>query len=58
MPADDDPLWDMENVILSHHTSGHSPYNSQRITDIFLENLGRYLRGAPLLNVVDQQRGY
>ncbi len=58
VPADDDPLWDMENVILSHHTSGHSPYNSRRITDIFLDNLGRYLRGEPLINVVDQERGY
>jgi phosphoglycerate dehydrogenase-like enzyme len=57
-PADDDPLWDMDNVILSLHSSGHSPANSQRITDIFLENLGRYLRGEPLINVIDQERGY
>lgn len=57
-PAADDPLWEMENVILSLHTSGHSPYNSQRITDIFLDNLGRYLSGAPLVNVVDKTLGY
>ncbi len=57
-PADDDPLWDMDNVILSMHTSGSSPYNSQRITDIFLDNLERYLAGAPLVNVVDQRLGY
>jgi phosphoglycerate dehydrogenase-like enzyme len=57
-PADDDPLWDMDEVILSMHTSGSSPYNSQRITDIFLDNLGRYLRGDPLTNVVDRHLGY
>jgi phosphoglycerate dehydrogenase-like enzyme len=57
-PADDDPLWDMENVILSMHTSGSSPYNSERITDIFVENLERYLRGTPLVNVIDPGRGY
>ena len=58
VPADDDVLWTMENVILSHHTSGSSPYNSRRITDIFLENLGRYVRGEPLTNVVRRELGY
>ncbi|HET7771529.1 MAG TPA: D-2-hydroxyacid dehydrogenase [Chloroflexota bacterium] len=58
VPADDDVLWAMENVILSHHTSGSSPYNSRRITDIFLENLGRYVRGEPLMNVVRRELGY
>jgi phosphoglycerate dehydrogenase-like enzyme len=58
VPADDDPLWDMENVILSHHTSGSSPYNSHRITDIFMENLRRYLAGQPLENVVNRRHGY
>ena len=58
VPADDDVLWTMENVILSHHTSGSSPYNSRRITDIFLDNLGRYIRGEPLMNVVRRELGY
>jgi phosphoglycerate dehydrogenase-like enzyme len=59
-PAPDDPIWDMENVILSQHSSGSSPYNSQRITDIFLENLGRFLEGKErdLMNLVDQEAGY
>jgi phosphoglycerate dehydrogenase-like enzyme len=58
VPADDDPLWDMENVILSHHTSGSSPHNSQRITDIFAENLRRYQAGEPLMNVISRELGY
>ncbi len=55
---DDSPLWDMPNVILSQHTSGSSPYNAERITTIFLDNLARYLKGAPLANVVDKTLGY
>jgi phosphoglycerate dehydrogenase-like enzyme len=55
---EDSPLWDAPNVILSQHTSGSSPYNADRITSIFVENLGRYLRDEPLMNVVDVERGY
>jgi phosphoglycerate dehydrogenase-like enzyme len=54
----DSPLWAMPNVILSHHTSGSSPYNADRITAIFAENLRRYLAGEPLLHRVDRQLGY
>ena len=55
---EDSPLWDLSNVLLGQHSSGSSPLNADRITDIFLENLGRYLRGDPLINVVDRERGY
>ena len=55
---DDSPLWAMPNVILSQHTSGSSPYNARRITDIFAANLTRYLAGEPLENVIDPARGY
>jgi len=55
---DDSPLWDMPNVILSQHTSGSSPYNADRITAMFLDNLARYLKGLPLANVTDKVRGY
>ena len=55
---DDSPLWDLPNVILGQHSSGHSPFNHDRITDIFANNLARYLKGEPLVNVVDKTRGY
>jgi phosphoglycerate dehydrogenase-like enzyme len=55
---DDSLLWDMPNVLLGQHSSGSSPLNADRITSIFLENLGRYVRGDPLLNVVDVELGY
>lgn len=55
---EDSPLWEMPNVLLSQHTSGSSPHNADRITDIFLDNLSRYRRGEPLRNVIDAQQGY
>jgi len=58
VPSPDDPLWQMENVILGQHTSGSSPQNSRRITDIFIANLERYLAGQPLQNVIDAAAGY
>lgn len=55
---DDSPLWTMPNVILSQHTSGMSPHNADRITEIFAANLTRYLAGEPLQNQIDPERGY
>ena len=51
MPPDH-PLWAMENVILTPHISGSSssPFYTQRIWDIFLQNVKRYLGGQQLLN--------
>lgn len=52
------PLWDMENVIITPHTSGHSTRVNDRAVDLFCENLGRYWRGESLVNVVDKRAGY
>lgn len=52
------PLWQMENVILTPHTSGHSPHAGRRMFELFEENLRRFSRGEPLLNVVDKRRGF
>lgn len=57
LPADH-PLWDMENVILTPHISGGTEIYNQRATQIFADNLRRYLAGEPLENVVDPARGY
>ena len=55
---EDSPLWGMPNVILAQHTSGHSPFNADRITTIFLDNLARFCQGKPLHNVIDKTLGY
>lgn len=52
------PLWQMENVILTPHSSGQSQYASRRLLDLVRENLRRFAAGEPLLNVVDKQAGY
>ena len=55
---DNSPLWQLENVIMTPHISGFTPHYDDRATDIFAENLRRYLAGEPLLNLVNRQEGY
>ncbi len=55
---DDSPLWKLPNVIMSPHVSGFTPYYDDRATDLFAENLRRFVVGEPLLNVVDRSRDY
>jgi len=52
------PLYDLENVILSPHVAGFTLQYDERASDLFAENLRRYLAGDPLLNLVDKARGY
>jgi phosphoglycerate dehydrogenase-like enzyme len=53
------PLWEMPNVIITPHSSGRSQEaNADRRTDIFCDNLRRFLAGEPLRNAVDRQAGY
>jgi phosphoglycerate dehydrogenase-like enzyme len=52
------PLWDMENVIITSHYSGLTPYYEQRALEIFLDNLQRYQAGEEMRNVVDKSLGY
>ena len=54
----DSELWELENVIITPHVAGSTPYYWERATDIFIENLKRFLRGEELINVVDKDRGY
>lgn len=56
--AEDSPLWDFDNVILSPHVAGFTPHYDQRAADLFAENLRRYLTGEELLNLVDKGKGY
>jgi len=55
---DDSPLWTMENALISPHVAGFTPRYNERAAAVFGENLGRYLSGRPLLNLVDKARGY
>lgn len=54
----DHALWGMPNVIITPHYAGDHPgYNSEAFR-AFVDNLDRYVRGEPLLNVVDREAGY
>jgi D-2-hydroxyacid dehydrogenase (NADP+) len=57
LPADS-PLWDLENLLITPHTAGMAGNLWQRHYVLFSENLRRFLKGAPLLSLVDKQRGY
>lgn len=57
LPADS-PLYDLPNVFITPHNSASSPHMEERVIELFLDNLGRLVRGEPLLNVVDKRRGY
>ena len=45
-------------VQLSAHISWHSPDLQRASVELFVDNLGRFLRGAPLQDVVDPLEGY
>jgi phosphoglycerate dehydrogenase-like enzyme len=57
LPADD-PLWRRENVIVVPHFTWSSPRSVERIGELFASQLGRWLSGAPLANLVDASAGY
>ncbi|MFO7152586.1 MAG: D-2-hydroxyacid dehydrogenase [Bacillota bacterium] len=52
------PLWEMPNVIVTPHVAGSSNRYMERAMKVVNENLQRYLKGEPLINVVDPVRGY
>lgn len=54
----DNPLWTLDRVLLSPHCASVYDGWEDASFDMFLANLDRWCKGAPLVNVVDPQRGY
>ena len=52
------PFYDMDNVIVTPHTSWSSGRVLDRSVELFCANLRRYAAGQPLVNVVDPAAGY
>ena len=52
------PYWDLPNVIVTPHTSGAMQDYWTPLVALFCENLRRFEKGEPLLNVVDKIAGY
>jgi phosphoglycerate dehydrogenase-like enzyme len=52
------PLWAMDNVIISPHSASTVADENRLLTDLFIDNIGRWLSGEPLRNAFDQDAGY
>jgi len=52
------PLWNLDNVLISPHLAATVGAENERIVELFVDNLGRFLRNEPLRNVFDPGRGY
>jgi len=56
---EDNPLWNLENVILTPHVCGMSTKYMDRAMEIIEHNMGVYASGqGTMMNVVDTERGY
>ncbi|HUS78190.1 MAG TPA: D-2-hydroxyacid dehydrogenase [Patescibacteria group bacterium] len=52
------PFWEMPNVIISPHSASTADTENAKLTEIFCDNLSRYLSGRPLRNLLDKQLLY
>lgn len=55
---EDNPLWELDNVIVTSHNSWVSEMRNERRFQGIYNNLERYIKDEELINVVDLQRGY
>ncbi len=46
------PLWAMPNVLITAHSASTVDRENGRLTDLFCENLRRFIAGEPLLNLL------
>ncbi len=54
----DSELWELPNVVITPHIAGNTERYTTVVTELFCENLRRFLTGEELLNLVDRERGY
>ena len=52
------PLWNFDNVIITPHIAGQSDGIDARRMALIKDNITRFLKGEPMLNVVDKIKGY
>jgi phosphoglycerate dehydrogenase-like enzyme len=58
LPADS-PLWQMgDRVILTPHVAGYSSRIAARHLAVVVENVRRFVRGEPLVNVADKKKWF
>jgi len=52
------PFWTTEGIIVLPHIGGPHPQRDRIVARLFVDNLGRFLDGRPLKEVVDRKAGY
>ena len=52
------PLWDMENVIITPHTSSMSSHLETARFDIYKHNIHKFIYGGQFIRVADKKAGY
>lgn len=51
-------LWTAPRLVVTPHVGGQAAGRIDAMTDFFCDNLGRYLAGQPLRNLVDKRLGF
>jgi phosphoglycerate dehydrogenase-like enzyme len=54
----DHKFWTTEGIVVLPHIGGPHPDRDNIVAKLFAENLGRFLDGKPMLQVVDRAAGY
>ena len=57
LPAEH-PFWSTEGILVLPHIGGPHPQRDRFVARLFAENLGRFLDGKPLKELVDRTAGY
>lgn len=52
------PIWELDNVILTSHNSWISEMRNERRFNIIYDNMKKYMQGDKLVNVVNLKKGY
>lgn len=56
---EESPLWELSNVIISPHSTDNVPGLTNELqSELFRDNLRRYLDGKPLVNELDKKLLY
>lgn len=56
--ASNSPLWELPNVVISPHIASCTVDQGDLAAEVLIENMRRYLAGAPLFNLIDFSAGY
>lgn len=54
----DHPLWGFDNVVITPHLAAISDHNRERRFELIKDNVMRFVKGLPLRNIVDKDKGY